>query len=468
MANPFDDIIQSPKMKANPFDDIVTAETPNPKTVAVAPERSTVDYLLPSFMTKYKEKPGERTLTGDIFERPGAAVRSTILGKGYKAGALNPEKTPYLQDEMLKKYYDVAGTSKMAQVGGLAVSAAGLAADIVTNPADILTMIIPKAPGARVVGKAIAETKPAQAVARFATKERNVFKQAPQLEKEAVDMYRQILRPTQGEVKTYEIRNRGSIRDPLTIAAEERLPINVSKEGGVSKLDTVAAREQVKNRIEEIDGALTKVLDVSDKGRKYIDLKQIASEAKRQARAGTQNDTVYKSMVTDIDEYVNDAIQARARYVSAAELNDVKRGMYSVGYNMSKPTADKSARLVARAARAKIEKTFPDKDIAKINKTLGEYVKLNRLLENAHGRVVAGGRLGKYFAQGIGAGIGAAAGAPIPYVGPIAGGLAGRAVGSKVASMMASPVRLSAKAGVKAVKAGIAGRAAKAAMSIKP
>ena len=441
--------------------------------------RTAAEYVLPSFMTKYQEKPGERTLTGDIFERPGAAVRSALMGKGYSAGAITPEKVPSFQETALKKYYERPGvvpTKATTQLGGLGVSAAGLAADIATNPADMLTMLAPKAPGAGAVTKVIAETKPARAIGRFMEKERHMLKTAPEIEKEAVDIYRQILRPTQGEVKTIEIRKKGSVRDPLTIAkrsvrdpltiaAEEQLPIGLSKEGGVNKIDTVAARQKIASRIDEIDASLTETLKTSKTEKKFIDLKQNASEAKRLARASTPNDTVYKSIASDIDEYTNDAIAARARYVSAADLNEIKRGMYSVGYNAMKPTSDKAARFIGRAARMKIEKAFPDENISRVNKILGDYITLQRLLEGAQGRVVAGGRIGKYLAQGIGAAVGAAAGSPIPYVGPVAGALIGRTAGAKIAERAVSPLRLSAIAGKKALKAGMAGRALKEAVT---
>lgn len=430
-------------------------------------ERTLREYVLPSFTTSYEEKPGERTLLGDIVERPGAAVRSAIQGGfkpgAYAKGAIQPENVPYFQDMALKKYYNalpenINPMNPLVLAAGTAVSAAGMGADIATNPFDVATIMAPYTRVGKSASQAISKSRAGQSIGRFMTKERHLGKTAPQLEKKAVDIYRQVLRPTQGEVKNIEIRKGGKIKDPLTIAAEERLPIGISKEGGVNKIDTTIARQQLSKRIDDVDASLSKTLSKSVKEKKYIDLKQVASEAKKQARASTQNDTVYKSIAQDIDEYIDDAISARARYVSAAELNNIKRGMYQVGYNAMKPTSDKAARLIGRSARAKIERTFSDKNIAKINKTLGDYITLQSLLENAQGRVVAGGRVGKYLAQGIGSGIGIAAGSPIPYVGPIAGGLMGRTAGAKAAEVLTNPSRLTAKAARLADKAGISGR----------
>jgi hypothetical protein len=58
-------------------------------------------------------------------------------------------------------------------------SAAGLAADIVTNPANLLAMIGGKLPlgGGKTLGGVIGQTKPAQAIGRFMTKKRATPKQ---------------------------------------------------------------------------------------------------------------------------------------------------------------------------------------------------------------------------------------------------------------------------------------------------
>jgi hypothetical protein len=117
---------------------------------------------------------GERNIIGNIFERPGAAIRSAIQGKGYGAGALNPTNVPMFQDQMLNAYYKKAGVNPLSLAGGSLVSAGGLAADVLTNPADVLAMIAGKAPGVKAITKAIGETAPAQAFSRFLNKERQV------------------------------------------------------------------------------------------------------------------------------------------------------------------------------------------------------------------------------------------------------------------------------------------------------
>ena len=133
----------------------------------------------------FGEKPplerGERSLIGNVFERPGAAVRSGIIGavenksgnrlqsalEGYRQGANIPEEVERFQEMALDKYYrDRDPNRATTKAGGLGVSTAGLAADIVTNPADMLLMIAGKTPmgGGSTLGSKIGASKLGQVV----------------------------------------------------------------------------------------------------------------------------------------------------------------------------------------------------------------------------------------------------------------------------------------------------------------
>lgn len=100
-----------------------------------------------------------------LFETPGAAHREAIRSagrgegarKGYEAGAANPEASETFQDEALRKTNDFItnlkdkhgvslgneDTETVARfIAGLPASTAGLMADTVTNPADLLLTIL--------------------------------------------------------------------------------------------------------------------------------------------------------------------------------------------------------------------------------------------------------------------------------------------------------------------------------------
>lgn len=128
---------------------------------------------------------GERNILGDIFERPGAATRGFIqnIGRtgqspiaGYRQGALEPGKVPTFQDLALNKYWKGVPPERtnVAVPGGMVASAGGLAADIATNPANLLAMLAGKAPigGGKTLGGVIGQTKPAQAISRYVTRPR--------------------------------------------------------------------------------------------------------------------------------------------------------------------------------------------------------------------------------------------------------------------------------------------------------
>ena len=137
--------------------------------------RTAAEYFLPAGLTKYEEKPGERTLLGDIFERPGAAIRSKMMGKGYVAGALRPEEVPTFQETGLEKYYgegeEAPSPAKVA--GGFGVSAAGLAADIATDPATAMLVLFGLSPGGKEIMGKVGATKGVQALKRFGMKQRH-------------------------------------------------------------------------------------------------------------------------------------------------------------------------------------------------------------------------------------------------------------------------------------------------------
>jgi len=145
-------------------------------------------------MTGTPEVQEEKGVVGKTFEAvstvPSAAIRSTIMGRGYTEGAVSPEEVPTFQDTALDLYYNRADASSqnaiadevlnmqspfgfsMKELGGFVASTAGLGLDIATNPFDMLLMFAGKTPaggGKTIGGKALA-TKPGQALVNFMNK----------------------------------------------------------------------------------------------------------------------------------------------------------------------------------------------------------------------------------------------------------------------------------------------------------
>lgn len=127
------------------------------------------------YAVKETQKPApsieKQNRMGQIFNVPGAAIRSELLGTGYAQGAMNPSKVPSIQSAMLDDYYGKLPNFPGKTAVGNIVSAGGLAGDFVTNPADMLTTMV----GGKLVG-AVAKTPVGQALGRFMTKERRFLK----------------------------------------------------------------------------------------------------------------------------------------------------------------------------------------------------------------------------------------------------------------------------------------------------
>lgn len=258
---------------------------------------------------------------------------------------------------------------------------------------------------------------------------------------EATTLYRDMLRPTQAEVKNIEVRGGKDINDFYKIAAEEKLPIK-SSGGKEPRLDTTEARYILEEKLDNIHAKINSELSNS---KETFNLKEIGDKAKKELRSSIKNDTEYKNAAVDVDEYINDAIQARGEVVSATQLNNIKQGMWKVGYNAMKPTSKSTARKIGYIAKEELQNKLKDAKIKELNDLSGKYATLDTLLENAHSRVIQGGKIGKYVAQTIGA----VGGSKLPIVGaPI-----GAWVGKKVATAMTAPERASAIAASKMDKA---------------
>lgn len=268
---------------------------------------------------------------------------------------------------------------------------------------------------------------------------RKLLKSSQKLSDEATAIYRDILRPTQGEVKKIEIVKGQDIDKYYRLAAKEGLPIG--KEG--NQLRTLEAIDALRPKIDDIHTKLNAVLQ-SDTTKRF-DLMDLADEVKRGLRETTKNADELAKAERTVNRSIAAEIKRHGDMVDAKTLNEIKQGMWSVGYDQLRPTSQKVARRIGRTAKNTIEKAFPDENIRALNELSGDYNTLISLLENANGRVIKGGRLGGYAARSIGA----LAGLNIPIVGPIGGAVAA----NKAANMLYDPVRRASQASRKMQKA---------------
>ncbi len=124
----------------------------------------------------------KQNILGQVFNVPGAAIRSAMQGKGYVAGAINPSSAPRFQEVAAEKASSIAGKlpPRIAAPAGAVLSSigqlGGLVADTVTQPADVGLMLAGKVPGtkeaAKIIGSQIMKIKPVAAIGRFLNKPR--------------------------------------------------------------------------------------------------------------------------------------------------------------------------------------------------------------------------------------------------------------------------------------------------------
>lgn len=108
-----------------------------------------------------------QNVIGSTFNVPAAAIRSKLQGTGYVEGALNPSKVPSFKEVAASKVMGIKNPV-LRTIAGMGAVSIGNAADVVTNPAELLTGVVAK-PLAQ-LGSLASKTKPAQEFGKFLSK----------------------------------------------------------------------------------------------------------------------------------------------------------------------------------------------------------------------------------------------------------------------------------------------------------
>jgi hypothetical protein len=121
-------------------------------------------------------------------------------------------------------------------------------------------------------------------------------------------------------------------------------------------------------------------------------------------------------------------------------LHDAKVDKYSNINFMTDASKQKYEKTVAKALKELVEDHTKSVDVKKINKELSKHFAVMDYLEKLDGRVVEGGKLGKYFASMIGTGVGGAVGAAAGPYGAAVGAAVGAEAGARVKGNIMSRV----------------------------
>jgi hypothetical protein len=147
--------------------------------------QSKFEYLDEEPVMQLPPKPSvePQNILGQIFNVPGAAIRSGLMGRGYTAGAINPSQVPKFQNLAINAVQK--STNPLVNVAiGMPASGIGMATDILTQPADVLSLLVGKTPlgGGKTLGGVVSELPMVKALGRFMGRERTFVK--PLLNKE--------------------------------------------------------------------------------------------------------------------------------------------------------------------------------------------------------------------------------------------------------------------------------------------
>lgn len=257
---------------------------------------------------------------------------------------------------------------------------------------------------------------------------------APVIAKNA-EGFRKLLNPGKGEISALEVKGGKDIDTFMNLAAKEKLIIGKDATG---KLDTSVAARGLAPSIDALDDVLQSYLD-STPGQTF-NISDLSKSAQGSLKEMFPNALEYKQAVKELNSYLAaEKKKFGTNNLTAGQLNELKRGMWKVSYNGVSPNSNKVARAIGRSAQQKIEALFPEGEIAQINTRMGDYLTLQKLLDNAHGRIVPGGKVGKAVSQLTGTAVGAAAGGMIPGVGHIVGPVVGNLTGGFVHDLLHDP-----------------------------
>lgn len=249
-------------------------------------------------------------------------------------------------------------------------------------------------------------------------------------------IYRNVLNPGKGIINKVEVKSGGNVDDSMKLAAKENLIIN-SNEG---KLDNRAAIDQLKTSTAPLYDQQNQIL--ASNSDKQFNLQDLGSQVKSGLVKTTKNALDLSSAQDKVDNEINAEILRHGENVNGQTLNMIKQGMWGKSYNPLEPNANDTARAIGYAAKDAIEKAYPLDPIKESNAKIGQYLQLQKILEQTHGQVIQGGKIGKYVSGFIGGAAGLAVSSHLPVLGEALGPIVGFKAGEKINQMMNDPARI--------------------------
>lgn len=242
-----------------------------------------------------------------------------------------------------------------------------------------------------------------------------------------------------------EAKNRYTTgRTPTRVMAEDAI---VPKIQG-TKFNTAKQAEDYRESFSKLHETNREVLSELDGQGARVRLNDLESDALREARSTINVDSgKSEGLVKATKREFANLRKVYGEEIPLSKLDEIKsarwkeaskRGLFDTQQQLNKDINYN----IAKAAQRKIEsvaRRMGAEDVAQLNREIGDKLEAARFLEMLDGETVKGGRLGGYFARGIGAMAGGSVGGPI---GTILGAFGGDVVANILMSnSVAGPVK---------------------------
>jgi hypothetical protein len=154
-------------------------------------------------------------------------------------------------------------------------------------------------------------------------------------------------------------------------------------------------------------------------------------------KSGLKGGAKIRALKNVEDDLAGYALEAdEAGQIAVSILHDAKVDKYA-NINYLNPETKRADKAIAKGLKELVEKNTKSVDVKQLNQELSQWYSLQQYLEALDGKKVDGGKLGKYFAQTLGA----VAGSHFGPLGTIAGAeIAGRVKGAAMTSKFSSKV----------------------------
>lgn len=244
------------------------------------------------------------------------------------------------------------------------------------------------------------------------------------------------------EQKTGMLNNAGTQgRTPMRVLAEDGIVPNTTG----TKFNTFDQAQEFRESTKKLRDLNKQAIKEAELSTPKITLDDLEKEAR--ALANTERNIASgdaPKLLRDIKSEFADLRNAYGDEIPLNQVNLIKEARWEKSFgNKGLVDADKlrknSDYLIGKASQKTIEKTARqagNTELAQLNREIGDRIEASKFLESLDGKVLKGGRVGKY----VGTLIGASMGQSIP--GTIIGAIGGNAVASVlIKSSVNSPIR---------------------------